>query len=787
MRLGWIFSMSQLIVASALVEEAVNAINNEVVGDVVQSMQGSANQSLQTRMARFSAVDRLQTASYQLGGQSFNELDSGIYGLLASYSGQVATGGLNWKNLLNGTAMVLPLAGFMEGFSIHLSNAALWIEGSYKNLEDLDGGDTVRWEGGGGVSGGMDVRYKENILLGTALSWSIDRFVDYSDFRTGESAASSEGEYDLYSVRPYVAWAGDSLNVWSSVASRNEELWNSNGLSDINQNLNTSGNNDNMNLAGELSYGLLTGSRYHYSELLELDLSASRLAGREQDRRILLELGVNLCAPLEALPKGCPRYHLLLIKNECVIMNKKLIVFTVGTIAFITTQPVLSQSLPSALKKILANTPKHKHSLYIRETNSSNPLVAIEIDKPRVPASVIKLITTYAGLSLLGPHYIWQTRVYLDGNLKNGILDGNLILAGGGDPFLTNERFWLLLQHLQARGIKHIRGNLMLDKSMFEIETGTTGDFDNRPYRIYNAFPYPMLLDMGAHTFYFVPADKQLNISVFPPTTDINIENNIRLVSGSCNRKNYKLKLQATEINTVPTITFSGRYAKRCGVKKLARNVVPNKAYLYGVFNALWQEMGGTLNGTIKDGKASGKPFYIFSSKPLSEVINGINKYSNNVMARQLMLTIGYKKGGEGTKAKSRHVISDWLNQLKIPTQGLFIDNGSGLSRESRVSARTLASLLSHAFYSRYQPEFLTSLPLLGIDGTIKKRLRKKLPPASARIKTGTINDVKTMAGYLTSQSGKKYIVVSLQNYRGAQGIKGTQAQDKILQWLYRQ
>ena len=449
------------------------------------------------------------------------------------------------------------------------------------------------------------------------------------------------------------------------------------------------------------------------------------------------------------------------------------------------------EHLPATVTKILAKhkVPKDSMSLYILEFDSNDPLVALNIDTPRNPASVIKLLTTYAGLDILGPNYTWETHVHLDGKLTNGTLDGNLVIEGGGDPFLVREAFWHLLFTLRNRGIQHINGDLLIDNEHFEDEHGSPADFDNKPYRVYNTFPDAALLNFRAHQFHFIPMDKKLHIYADPPSSNLQIRNKVKLVKGACKGKHRRLKFNVLKQGAVTTVEFSGNYPKRCGNQQLLRTVLANGDYIFGVFKALWEDMGGTING--KYGETSiddNNPFYIVPSKPLSEIITYINKYSNNVMTRQLLLTIGKEnKNNVGNKIAGRKVISDWLQNISIPAPELTIENGSGLSRSARITARTLAMMLQHALHSPYQPEYFSSLPLVGIDGTVRKRLKGIIPPGSARIKTGLIDNVRSMAGYVKSKSNKNYIIVSLQNYKGIQNTTGRLVQDEILKWLYKQ
>ena len=445
--------------------------------------------------------------------------------------------------------------------------------------------------------------------------------------------------------------------------------------------------------------------------------------------------------------------------------------------------------LPDPVKKILAThkLPKDSLSLYIQQYDASQPLLSINGNISRTPASVMKLLTTYAGLQLLAPNYTWETHIHLDGKLEDGTLNGNLIIEGGGDPYLVKETFWHLLFTLRNRGLTHINGDILIDDEWSEEETGHPKDFDNRPHHVYNAFPSASLLNFHAHQFYFIPTGNKVHIYPDPPAANLKVKNKLRLVNGHCKRKYRNVRFNVVKQNAVTTVEFDDDYPRRCGNQHLLRTVLTADDYIFGVFKTLWQSMGGTISGSA--GKTSvdfSRPFYAVRSKPLSEIIIYINKFSNNVMARQLLLTIGSTSPETiDSKNGGKQAIADWLTKIGIPAPELIIENGSGLSRHAQISARTLALILQHALHSPYQPEFFASLPLVGVDGTMRKRLSGEIAPGAARIKTGIIDNVRTMAGYVRGKDDKGYILVALQNHPGIHRGIGTRVQDAILKWLY--
>jgi D-alanyl-D-alanine carboxypeptidase/D-alanyl-D-alanine-endopeptidase (penicillin-binding protein 4) len=227
-----------------------------------------------------------------------------------------------------------------------------------------------------------------------------------------------------------------------------------------------------------------------------------------------------------------------------------------------------------------------------------------------------------------------------------------------------------------------------------------------------------------------------------------------------------------------------GGYPSECGEREQNLNVMPHTRYVAAVFNAIWQELGGTLQGNTRESSLSSNAqlFATHYSAPLSEVIRDINKYSNNVMARQLFLTLGTQTTIPASIPLSIQTMKDWLAQKKLNFPELMLENGAGLSRHERISAQHLAQLLQSAFNSPLNAEFTSSLPILGVDGSAKKRLKGTAAASHAHLKTGTLEGVKTIAGYVKSKSGKEWTIVFLINHPNAKS--GAAAQDALIEWV---
>jgi D-alanyl-D-alanine carboxypeptidase/D-alanyl-D-alanine-endopeptidase (penicillin-binding protein 4) len=175
-----------------------------------------------------------------------------------------------------------------------------------------------------------------------------------------------------------------------------------------------------------------------------------------------------------------------------------------------------------------------------------------------------------------------------------------------------------------------------------------------------------------------------------------------------------------------------------------------------------------------------------FDSVPLAEVIRNVNKFSNNVMTRQLLLTVGAEaESPPGTEAKGRLAVANWLSAHGIGAPALFLENGSGLSRETRISAQTMANMLVLAWRHPYMPEFIASMPLSGMDGTMRNRFRGSDLAGRMHLKTGRLDHVYAIAGYVQASSGTRYVVVAFHNDTDVHRGPGGELQDALLRWVY--
>jgi len=505
--------------------------------------------------------------------------------------------------------------------------------------------------------------------------------------------------------------------------------------------------------------------------------------------------------------------------------------------ALASSGATLPEPVTSALRH--ARIPLSNVGIFVQEVDAPAPLIAVNANQAMNPASTMKLLTTFAALESLGPAYRWKTEAYLDGKLENGVLQGNLVFKGYGDPKLTIEQFWMWLRELRQRGLREIRGDIVLDHGFFADASEDPAEFDNDPTRAYNVGTNALLLNFNAIHLRLIPNGPSAIALLEPDLAGYTLQNNISTSA--------RLRCHGANAFTVRLdghiIKLEGKIPANCGDVDQYFSLLSHDEYFYAVFGALWQELGGTLQGKLRVGTApvGVAPYARYVSPELSEIIRDINKFSNNTMARQVFLTLGTtdpakvaastvaasapdgtdmqgepadaeisgtQEGGDtvvetpaspaqaleqvqndlqasASVPRSISWMHEWLRAQQLQFPELVLENGSGLSRKERISPRHLAQILQRVTHSRFYPELESSLPILGMDGTVKRRFTDSDLAGRAHLKTGTLDGVKSMAGYVHAGNGKKWIVVFIINHPRA--AMGQAAQDALIEWLQQQ
>lgn len=439
-----------------------------------------------------------------------------------------------------------------------------------------------------------------------------------------------------------------------------------------------------------------------------------------------------------------------------------------------------AQVPPSALSVLIAPLPKDNRP-------PPQPRLSHQAHTSVNPASVIKLFTTYAGLSLLGPEHVWRNRIYTDGPLRDGVLQGNLIVRGSGDPKLVLERLQDLIVQVQAAGVREVRGDIVLDRSVFDVRERSE-PFDDEPLRPYNVSPDGLLMNFKAVIYKFTPntANGRVQVQFEPPLAGLSVPTHLPLSPGRCN--DWRGQLQA-DFSQPLQVRFQGRYPASCGEREWPVAFPDPAHYAPRVMQAMWQAAGGRLSGQVRYGRSPASATLLLEapSLPLAEIIQDINKFSNNVMAQQLFLSLSSELGAPGRFEASVLRTSQWWRSQFPGIEAPVLDNGSGLSRHERSSAHTLTALLQAAMAGPHAQAFVDSLSLAGVDGTAA-RLKDRNPGSpvigNAWLKTGSLRDVASVAGYVQGQSGQRYTVVAILHHPNAQQARA--ALDQLLEWTVR-
>ncbi|WP_373975936.1 D-alanyl-D-alanine carboxypeptidase/D-alanyl-D-alanine-endopeptidase [Chitinibacter sp. SCUT-21] len=404
-------------------------------------------------------------------------------------------------------------------------------------------------------------------------------------------------------------------------------------------------------------------------------------------------------------------------------------------------------------------------------------------NQPRNPASTMKLVTTWAGLHQLGPAWQWQSDLLANQAPVKGVLDSPLYLRGKGDPKLTIERMWLWIRDLKAAGVEDIRGPLVLDGSYFQRSKALEQyDDDSETERAFMVEPDALMSNFRTQRVTFDSTGERVILRAEPPLNQVRVSNQLALgEGGSCAAWAKRVQQRMGEVSGSEfLVQYVGEMPAGCKAERYVP-VLTAKSYTSALFWYLWYQAGGKGSGQTEDGVTPAKAVVLASTRSPDMVSNirDINKYSNNLMARQLYLTLGAEIGQSkpNTDEAGFAAIQAGLKSAGLVWPELVMENGSGLSRKEQISARHLADLLVAASRSPYAAEYISSLPLIGLDGTMKKRLGDKA--GEAHIKTGSLRDVRAAAGYVQDRSGKNWAVVAIVNH--AEAAKALPTIDQLI------
>lgn len=462
---------------------------------------------------------------------------------------------------------------------------------------------------------------------------------------------------------------------------------------------------------------------------------------------------------------------------------------TIVILLFVAARSIASGSFPIKIEQALTHyqIDQNDVSLIVQAIDENEARLSLNPDALRNPASLAKLITSWVALKRLGPSYKWKTEFYTAGEIKDGVLHGDLVIKGYGDPYLTNQDLWSILGKLNRNGLKKITGQLLLDDTYFITDEIDPYAFDGDGTHIYNNLPNALTLNFNALDLTFSAKNNNTKItaSYWPPIENIKLNNSVQLINGSCIGKMPNIKIDSITIENETHIKARGEMPLSCKDYSVSRNLMSRDRYFFNSFKMIWNQWGAQIDGNVGRTVLTKEHTLLYShdSPALADVITAMNKWSNNQMARSLIYTLGVSPdGAHATRARGIKVITEELENYNIPKTALTIINGSGLSRNVRASGNAITQILRAAWNDKNASEFVSSLSILGYDGTAAKRSLSGTSKTTMRVKTGSLDDVSAIAGYI-HQGNKVFTVVCIVNSFIVNDGIGKKFEDEVLNW----
>jgi len=397
------------------------------------------------------------------------------------------------------------------------------------------------------------------------------------------------------------------------------------------------------------------------------------------------------------------------------------------------------------------------------------------------PASTIKLLTSFAALQLLGPEFRWKTSWRASALPQEGVLSSDLIMRGSGDPKLLIEDLRTLITALRRAGLHEIRGDLLLDASLYAVDVSDAPPIDGDWQQPYNVAP--LSTELNFRSFKLAWGGGQ-NPSIDPPLAGLDVVDRLKKPRAACKDASASFQFESDSRVETRRLVSEGRWPTACG--RGERYIAYPDAIEFAdrLFRAAWLEQGGIWHGRARrvDGAAVSAPIEILlwtSSANLLDVVMDVNKLSNNLLSRHLWLQLSAREASPASVEASLARLRAWLQSQRLSLPSLVIENGSGLSRNERISPRDMTQILQLAQRLPIGASYQESLPVAGVDGTMKSRLTEPGFRGHLWLKTGTLNEVSAIAGYIEARSGQRYTITLMINHPRAAAAR--QAVDKLL------
>lgn len=470
--------------------------------------------------------------------------------------------------------------------------------------------------------------------------------------------------------------------------------------------------------------------------------------------------------------------------------------------AFVAWLPAHAQ-LPEPVARVLADNGIPEAALGALVLRGDTVVLAHQPTQPMQPASTMKLVTTMVGLEQLGPVFRGRTELRSNGEVKNGVLKGDLVLKGGADMDFSSEALENMLRALRYQGIRKIAGKLVLDRQLFNPARSDVGvpPFDESPEAYYNVIPDALMINKNMLQIDMRSTAKRIKLEMQPTLEKVSIGSDMVLVDGECKKweDGWKLPEALRDKNGRIKVVLHGTFPRDC-VADNSVNVVDRNDYLDRLFRLKWKQLGGTISGDTVEGAAppDAQLLAAHTSRPLPELVRDINKPSDNTLARTVFLSLGSLEADpllgshplppslDTTYTRADQAVRNWMRAHQIDDSGLVLENGSGLSRLERISPQQMGGLLKAGLASNWAPEFQASLPIVAVDGTMRRRLKDSPAAGHARLKTGSLSNVAAVAGYVPDASGRTCVVVGMVNSDLVKNGKGRAVLDALIDWVAR-
>ena len=427
---------------------------------------------------------------------------------------------------------------------------------------------------------------------------------------------------------------------------------------------------------------------------------------------------------------------------------------------------------------------KQNFGIKIHSLERNKTLYSVNSNRLFAPASNVKLLTTAMALKRLRPEYRFKTGLYATTPVGGETLRGDIFIKGFGDPNLVSEQMWLLVKELKNIPLRKVHGDIIADASFFDnnlrVKTWKKGGVG-----AYNAPLGALSFNFNTVTVHINPGEKPGDrpvVVVDPNIEFIRVDNRARTVSKS---KRSRLIVNRIDRGGHNEITISGVVSVNHARETYYLNITRPAYYAASVFKDYLRQEGVEVTGKVRVGFVPEGAYEILShsSMPLSLILRGLNKFSNNFVAEQILKTIGADiYGPPGTTLNGLRAMDEYMQSLKYKPEGFSILDGSGLSRQNRLSPDQIVSVFQDMYADLgVYPEFISALGVMGRDGNVLKRMNGHNSAERARVKTGTLNSVSALSGYFQSADGERFAFSILMNDLKCSNGQAKRLQDRIV------